>query len=73
MRMPFRPGFVVTKDQLDKQLDDLAKKLQAEREQHLAQWADTVAPEGAAAFDDLPESRKAEIKRDKWNRDLTKE
>jgi hypothetical protein len=66
----FNPGFVITPHQLDSQLKAVMAKLDEEREKHLAQWADTVMPDAATAFDDLPESRKAEIKRDKWHRDL---
>lgn len=58
---------------LVEKLKGLAELLDIRDRAHREAWIDTVASsDEATAFDDLTEAHKAEIKRDKWNRDLTK-
>ena len=64
----------ITPHTLDEQIKACLAKLSLRTEREKEQWIDTVpSSDEATAFDDLSEIRKAEIKRDKWNRDLTKE
>jgi hypothetical protein len=65
-RNVFYPGFIITPHEIGEQLKALKEKLAREHASDRQMWTDTVIPENA--FDDLPESRKAEIKRDKWCR-----
>lgn len=64
----------ITPHSLDEQIKACLEKLALKRAAaEKEQWIDTVpATTEATAFDDLTEARLAEIKRDKWNRDLTK-
>lgn len=64
----------ITPHSLDEQIKACLDKLALRRAAEKEQWIDTVpSSDEATAFDDLSEIRKAEIKRDKWHRDLTKE
>jgi hypothetical protein len=69
----FNKNFTLTPHGLTQQLQALKVLIDKRDEAEKQQWIDTV-PSGdeATAFDDLTEAHKAEIKRDKWNRDLTK-
>jgi crotonobetainyl-CoA:carnitine CoA-transferase CaiB-like acyl-CoA transferase len=70
---PFDKNFTLTPHDIKQQLEALKELLDKRDADMAAQFADTKQPQDeATAFDDLTEAHKAEIKRDKWNRDLTK-